>query len=150
MDPVASFVTPEESRHSPAAKRYPLELLARKADNFLNSTFVNHPGHQKMEPHQDKLEIATGRRDCDAASPTAIGFASSTIAAKFFCVPGSTAPCKPGVVGARLGWAKLSEGGFNINVLTSARLTDLGGGATFYSTLVEVERAATTSTGSEG
>ena len=47
-----------------------------------------------------------------------------------------------GVVGARLGWAKLSENGININVLTSARLTDLGGGATFYSTLVEVERVA--------
>ena len=42
---------------------------------------------------------------------------------------------QPGVVGARLGWAKLSEGGININVLTSARLADMGGGATFYSTL---------------
>ena len=38
--------------------RYPLELLARKADNFLNSTFVNLPTHQKMEPHQNELEIA--------------------------------------------------------------------------------------------
>jgi anaerobic selenocysteine-containing dehydrogenase len=51
----------------------------------------------------------------------------------------------PGVVGAKLGWAKLSAGGVNINVLTSARLTDLGGGATFYSTLVEVERVLETS-----
>ena len=55
-----------------------------------------------------------------------------------------------GVVGARLGWAKLSEGGMNINVLTSDTLTDLGGGATFYSTLVEVERSLATSTGSKG
>ena len=46
---------------------------------------------------------------------------------------------QPGVVGARLGWAKL---GVNVNVLTSSRLTDLGGGATFYSTLVEVERVS--------
>jgi anaerobic selenocysteine-containing dehydrogenase len=50
-----------------------------------------------------------------------------------------------GVVGAQLGWAKLSEAGLNINVLTSDRLTDLGGGATFYSTLVEVERVPETS-----
>jgi anaerobic selenocysteine-containing dehydrogenase len=50
-----------------------------------------------------------------------------------------------GVVGAKLGWAKLSDGGVNINVLTSARLADLGGGATFYSTLVEVERVPETS-----
>ncbi len=52
----------------------------------------------------------------------------------------------PGVVGAKLGWAKLSEGGVNINVLTSARLADLGGGATFYAVLVEVERSLETST----
>ena len=56
----------------------------------------------------------------------------------------------PGVVSARLWWAKLSEGGVNINVLTSDRLTDLGGGATFYSALVEVERAPATSSGTEG
>jgi len=42
-------------------------------------------------------------------------------------------------VAARLHWAKLS-GGRNINVLTSARLSDMGGGPTFYSVLVEVER----------
>jgi hypothetical protein len=57
---------------------------------------------------------------------------------------------RSGVVGAQLGWAKLSEGGLNINVLTSARLTDLGGGATFYSTLVEVERVDATSISSKG
>ena len=51
-----------------------------------------------------------------------------------------------GVVAARLDWAKLggdlSGSGANVNALTSERLTDIGGGATFYSTLVEVRRAA--------
>jgi len=37
-------------------------------------------------------------------------------------------------------WNKLSEDGRNANALTSDRLTDLGGGPTFYSCLVEVER----------
>jgi anaerobic selenocysteine-containing dehydrogenase len=46
-----------------------------------------------------------------------------------------------GVVAARLNWAKLTGQGRNINVLTSERLTDMGGGGTFYSTLVEVARA---------
>jgi anaerobic selenocysteine-containing dehydrogenase len=46
---------------------------------------------------------------------------------------------QPGVVCAQLGWAKLSDGGRNINVLTSEKLTDLGNSATFYSVLVEVE-----------
>jgi anaerobic selenocysteine-containing dehydrogenase len=150
MDPVASFVPPEESRHNHlSAKRYPLELLARKADNFLNSTFVNLPVHQKMEPHQGELEIS----HVDAIHR---GIANGDRVRVFndrgeivlrALVDGSV---QTGVVGARLGWAKLADQGVNINVLTSARLTDLGGGATFYSTLVEVERAAATSTGSEG
>jgi hypothetical protein len=49
------------------------------------------------------------------------------------------------VVSARLDWNKLgrdlSGGGANVNALTSERLTDIGGGATFYSTLVEVRLA---------
>ena len=49
LDPVASFVPPDESRHTAAAKAFPLELLARKADNFLNSTFTNLPGMQSLE-----------------------------------------------------------------------------------------------------
>jgi anaerobic selenocysteine-containing dehydrogenase len=46
---------------------------------------------------------------------------------------------QPGVVSARLQWAKLAAGGRNVNVLTSEKLTDLGNSATFYSVLVEVE-----------
>ena len=48
---------------------------------------------------------------------------------------------QPGVVSAKLYWAKLSVDGKNINVLTSEKLTDLGNSATFYSVLVEVELA---------
>jgi anaerobic selenocysteine-containing dehydrogenase len=47
-----------------------------------------------------------------------------------------------GVVASRLSWNKLSPGGHNVNLLTSQRLTDIGGGPTFYSTLVEVRKAA--------
>src|SRR5579864_4737485 len=48
LDPVVEFRPPLESRH---AKRngLPLELLARKADNFLNTTFSNVPSVQEME-----------------------------------------------------------------------------------------------------
>ena len=138
MDPVASFVAPEESRHTAAAQRYPLELLARKADNFLNSTFVNLPTHQKMEPHRDELEISVE----DAKLR---GIADGDHVRVFndrgevFLRARVDGAVRAGVVGARLGWAKLGK---NINVLTSARLTDLGDAATFYSTLVDVERAS--------
>ena len=140
MDPVASFVAPEESRHTAAAQRHPLELLARKADNFLNSTFVNLPTLQKMEPRQHDLEIST-----EDAKPRGIADGDRVRVfndrGEVFLRARVNGAVQAGVVGARLGWAKLSNQGNNINVLTSARLTDLGGGATFYSTLVEVERA---------
>jgi anaerobic selenocysteine-containing dehydrogenase len=143
MDPVAEFVPPEESRHALLAERYPLELLARKADNFLNSTFVNLPSLQKIE-RQHELEISrvdAERRSIKNGDRVRVfnGRGEIFLSAR---VDGTVSP---GVVGAKLGWAKLSSGGVNINVLTSARLTDLGGGATFYSTLVEVERVPETS-----
>jgi anaerobic selenocysteine-containing dehydrogenase len=51
-------------------------------------------------------------------------------------VNGSVAP---GVVAARLDWARFGHGTRNINVLTSEKLTDMGNAATFYSVCVEVE-----------
>jgi anaerobic selenocysteine-containing dehydrogenase len=143
MDPVASFVPPLESRHSllqPARtkRKYPLELLSRKCDNFLNSTFANLPSHQRMET-SDRLEISgadaeqRGIRDGDRVR---IYNGRGEIQLRA-CVNGAV---QPGVVAARLAWAKLSPSGRNVNALTSDRLTDLGGGPTFYSTLVEVER----------
>ncbi len=148
MDPVADFIAPEESRHTDGVKEYPLELLARKADNFLNSTFVNLPGMQKLEaPHE--LEIshldAQGRGIRDGERVRVFNSRG-----EIFLTARVDGTVSPGVVGAKLGWAKLSEGGVNINVLTSARLADLGGGATFYATLVEVERVLETSTTRRG
>ena len=138
LDPVVSFTPPKESRHSGDA-HYPLELLARKCDNYLNSTFANLPPQQKME-NPDLLEIS-------AADAEARGIGDGDRVRVFNSrgeilltarVNGAT---RPGVVAARLNWAKLTGQARNINVLTSERLTDMGGGATFYSVLVEVQRA---------
>ena len=46
---------------------------------------------------------------------------------------------QPGVVAARLNANRFTPDGKSINSLTSETLTDIGGGATFYSCLVEVE-----------
>jgi molybdopterin guanine dinucleotide-containing S/N-oxide reductase-like protein len=136
LDPVASFVPPAESRHTPRAKAFPLELLARKADNFLNSTFTNLPSVQTME-ESGWLEIhpadaaARNIRDGDAVR-VFNNRGEIHLKAK---VNGSVSR---GVVAAKLNWAKLTPGGANINVLTSEKLTDMGNSATFYSVLVEV------------
>jgi anaerobic selenocysteine-containing dehydrogenase len=137
MDPVVSFVPPEESRLSETAKKFPLELLSRKADNFLNSSFTNIPSIQKME-QPELLEISA--RD---AKPRNIRegdwvrvFNSRGEVRLRAHVNGAV---QPGVVAARLNAARFTPDGNSINVLTSETLTDIGGGATFYSCLVEVE-----------
>ena len=139
-DPLPAFVAPVESRWTEKAKQYPLEMLARKSDNYMNSTFANLPGHRKMEARTNqKLEIRPedaerrGIRDGDQVR-VFNGRGSLQLTAMV------TDSVPPGVVAARLDWAKLHPGSANVNVLTSERLTDLGGGATFYSALVEVER----------
>jgi anaerobic selenocysteine-containing dehydrogenase len=59
----------------------------------------------------------------------------------FFTKARVSTDARPGVVvGLSIWWAKLCPGGRNANAVTSQALTDLGGGATFYDVLVEVER----------
>ena len=137
LDPVAAFAPPVESRHSSVAKDFPLELLARKADNFLNSTFCNLPVTQEME-EVGLLEMSGAdarTRGIIDGDPVRVfnGRGDVLLQAR---VDGAV---QEGVVSAKLQWAKLSPGGRNINVLTSEKLTDLGNSATFYSVLVEVE-----------
>jgi len=139
LDPVAKFDPPVESRHSRQATKYPLELLSRKADNFLNSTFCNLTSHQPMEPKMNKLEMS--RPDADAR-----GIVTGDLV-RIFNTRGEVrltalvdGTVQAGVVATRLNWSKLMPDGIGINALTSERLTDLGGGPTFYSCLVEVEK----------
>jgi anaerobic selenocysteine-containing dehydrogenase len=47
------------------------------------------------------------------------------------------------VVAPSVWWKKFSPDGRNANNVTSQRTADLGGGATFYDCLVEVEKLAT-------
>src|SRR5271154_536491 len=72
LDPVLSFTPPDESRHGTGSKSgFPLELLARKPDNHMNSTFANQPSVREMEPGLGDLEMhpadaqARGVRDGD-------------------------------------------------------------------------------------
>ena len=49
---------------------------------------------------------------------------------------------RPGVAATpSVRWPSASPNGRNVNALVSERLTDLGGGATFYSCLVQIEHA---------
>ena len=128
------------TRTAGPAARFPLEFLPRKADNYMNTTFANLPGHQTMERRTaGVLEMHT----IDAA---ARGITTGDAVyvwngrGRIELVARVGASVSAGVVAARLDWQKLSTDGANVNALTSQRLTDMGAGATFYSTLVEVAR----------
>ena len=137
LDPVAHFTPPTESRHGKKNKRFPLELLARKSDNFLNSTFSNVPSVHEME-ETGLLEISRNdarvRGIADGDKVRVFNHRGDLLLRAR--VHGKV---QPGVVSARLNWAKTTSGFQSINALTSEKLTDMGNSATFYSVLVEVE-----------
>jgi anaerobic selenocysteine-containing dehydrogenase len=136
-----SFVPPSESAESAPelARRFPLALITPAAHAFLNSTFANLPKQlrQEMRPFieihpQDASTrgIETGER-VRAFNDRGSCELSAVV----------TTRARPGVVvSPSVWWNKHSPGGVNVNQLTSQTLTDMGGGATFYDALVEVER----------
>jgi anaerobic selenocysteine-containing dehydrogenase len=143
LDPLPFYNPPGESvRSNPAlARRYPLAFLSPPARNFLNSSFAHLKrfrdleGGPRLEMHPQDA-AARGIRDGDRVRV----FNDRGSFALSACVNGRP---RPGVVVApSVWWKKHSPGGGNANDVTSQRLADLGGGATFYDCLVEVERIA--------
>ncbi|MBZ5663389.1 MAG: molybdopterin-dependent oxidoreductase [Acidobacteriia bacterium] len=143
LDPVVAFTPPDESRHGSKATGFPLELLARKPDNHLNSTFANVASVRKMETQLGDLEMhptdaeARGVRNGDRIR--AFNQRGEIVLQARVDSSQKNGSVPPGVVAARLDWARFSPSGGNINVLTSEILTDMGNAATFYSVCVEVE-----------
>jgi anaerobic selenocysteine-containing dehydrogenase len=144
QDPLPAFVPPTESRWSKGAERFPLEFLSRKSDNYMNSTFANLDGHREMQAKTGQTSQTLEMHSKDAKARGIVSGdqvriwndrGSITLTA---LVDDSIVPA--GVVAAKLDWAKLRADKTNVNMLTSERLTDLGAAATFYSTLVQVER----------
>lgn len=141
LDPLPAYV-PGEEGFAAAREEFPLQMLPRKADNWMNSTFANLPKHRAMqavdenvlEMHPDDA-LRRGLLSGDEAE------VRSERGAMRLTVRLSDR-VSPGVVSCTLGWNKLAPGGLGVNTLTSERLTDIAGGATFYSTLVEVEAVA--------
>ncbi len=129
-----------------ASSPFPLEFLSRKADHYMNTTFANLPGHRSMERQ------TAGILDMHATDAAPRGIATGDAVEVWNArgwielVARVGASVAEGVVATRLDWQKLSPAGVNVNALTSQRLSDLGGSATFYSVLVEVKRRASPAT----
>jgi anaerobic selenocysteine-containing dehydrogenase len=133
------YVPPVESRlgDQDLARRYPLELVSSKNDDALNSTFSYRPENiaasSTLFLH---LNDATSRGIVQGDRVRVFnGRGSLVLKAE---VNGAV---RPGVVRVpAVSSSRHMPGGQGINVLTSPRLTERGGGPTFYSCLVEVEK----------
>ncbi|MBV8819536.1 MAG: molybdopterin-dependent oxidoreductase, partial [Acidobacteriaceae bacterium] len=128
-----AYVPPSESRFGDAGLRakYPLELVSSKNDDSMNSTFGN----------RRDTDLQTAILWIDRSDAEARGIVTGDHVRVYndrgscFLTAEVDGMVRNGVVRApSVRW------GANANALTSDRLTDIGGGPTFYSCLVQVER----------
>ena len=139
-DPLPTFTPPRESvRSAPAlAEKYPLAFISPPAHHFLNSTFSAQPTfvRRESEPfltiHPEDASLRGIRDGQDVRTFNDRG--------AFLAKARVSDDARPGVVvGLSIWWSKMCPGGRNANAVTSQGLTDLGGGATFFDVLVQVE-----------
>ena len=139
VDPLPFYNPPAEVADEALAERYPLAFLSPPARHFLNSTFANLARFREFErePHLDmhpQDAAARGIRDGDRVR-VFNGRGEYLLRAR---VNGK--PRRGVVVAPSVWWKKHSPDRRNANNVTSQRVADLGGGATFYDCRVQVER----------
>jgi anaerobic selenocysteine-containing dehydrogenase len=145
LDPLAGYVPPRESVTSnpELARRYPLAFISPPAHHFLNSTFSAQPVFVRRE---GEPVVTLHPRDADArrVEPGRLVRVFND-RGSFLATARVSEDARPGVVvGLSIWWAKMCPGGRNANAVTGQELTDMGGGATFYDVLVDVEPAEAT------
>jgi anaerobic selenocysteine-containing dehydrogenase len=140
LDGVPDFIPPSESQQSaPAlAQRYPLALISPAAHAFLNSSFANLPKQLRQELRPFVEINPTDAEARGIESGMRVRVYNERGSCELAAVVTTRARCGV-VVSPSVWWNKLSPGQKNINQLTSQTLTDMGGGATFYDALVEIE-----------
>ena len=113
----------------------------RRARNFLNSSFANLPRFREADKEPElELHPDDAARARHRATATAVRVFNDRGA--FRAVARVNGKPRRGVVVApSVWWKKFSPDGRNANDVTSQRTADLGGAATFYDCLVEVEKA---------
>lgn len=141
-DPLPRWIPPYESEEAAPelARRYPLAMISPPEHTFLNSSFANVESLRRLakrpvieiHPEDARARGITEGMRVRAANDRGGFVASASV----------TDRIRRGVVCApSIWWISMSEDDSNVNATTSQKLTDLGGGATFYDCLVEVERA---------
>jgi len=117
--------------------RFPLEFISSKSHDSMNSTFGNaKPARAETSSLFLHSEDAQARGIENGDHVRVFNQRGSCMLTA--SVDGVV---RPGVVWApSVRWNKLASDRRNTNALTSDRLTDIGGGPTFFSCLVDVEK----------
>jgi anaerobic selenocysteine-containing dehydrogenase len=142
LDPLPSYIPAAESVEADPelARQFPLQLISPPSPHFLNSTFVNVDS-LRQAARRPELEIhPDDARERQIGSGQKVRVFNRRGSFEAVALVGDSV--RPGVVVAPgIWWNKLTGDRANANATTSTRLTDMGGGATFFDNLVEVERA---------
>jgi anaerobic selenocysteine-containing dehydrogenase len=140
MDPVLGALTSEDVSPEIAAEhaRFPLHFVSPASRYFINSTMVeNERGRRWRRGRCSTSPRRLRRRGHRLGRPIRVwnDRGAWTTTAEVSELTG------PGVVATYRGWwSRWTPDGTNANQTTSQRLTDAGGGATFYTNFVEVEK----------
>ena len=138
------FIPPRESALADPvlARRYPLTLLTPPARHYLNSSFsaIESLVREVGEPWVEVHPADAAARGIAAGDRVRV----HNDRGAFAVVARVTDKVRAGVlVAPSIWWLKKSSDGENANAVTSDALTDLGRGATYYDTAVEIARIDT-------
>jgi anaerobic selenocysteine-containing dehydrogenase len=138
LDPLPEYVPVARGE---ASRRYPLALLSTKsARHFNNSSHAGEPRATRAEGEPRLLVHPTDAASRGIADGDAVRAFNERGAVRVRARVEKSA--RPGVVSMPHGfWASRLPGGFSANALTPDGLSDLGGGADFHDTWVDVEKA---------
>ncbi len=141
IDPLPHYVPPHEDplTRPDLAANFPLQMICPPEPGFLNSTFVNVASlRQQAGGPRILLHPADAAPRGISTGDTVATFNSR---GRFLSQAEVTEDTRPGVVTSfGIWWSRYTPDGYGVNATTSTALTDLGGGATFFDNLVQVER----------
>ncbi len=127
---------------SPALfKQYPIYLLTPSAKSFLNSNFANirNPGSEVENPILELNLLDAGRRGVKTGDKVRVfnerGECTLMASVGNYLREGVA-------INKGIWWNNLSPGGCNSNQTTPDRLADMGGGSTYNTNLVQIEKVA--------
>ena len=141
FDPLPNYEPAAESAEGDAelARQFPINLLSPAAHHFLNSTFSNVDSLMRgeREPRIWVNPADAAERNIADGDELKVWNRRGTVLLKAVV----SENVKPGVAWSpSLWWHRDSPDNRNVNALTSDRLTDMGGGSTFHTNLVQIAK----------